>query len=144
MIRVAMTLELSSQRNDAIAYFTCSGLSRHLELFFQNHSQELFLHYRPWSSWSLSEICVSVIDIFWHEVFMVRNTIKNGQYWCLAVICRKQSASNMQFHLIVVSIFLKTCVKNHGDSSSQLLERRVWLVRIKALLLGCCKLFSLL
>ena len=25
----------------------------------------------------------------------------------------------MQFHLIVVSIFLKTCVKDHGDSSSR-------------------------
>ena len=28
----------------------------------------------------------------------------------------------MQFHLIVVSIFLKTCVKDHGDTSSRLLE----------------------
>ena len=30
----------------------------------------------------------------------------------------------MQFHLIVVSIFLKTCVKDRGDSSSRLLERK--------------------
>ena len=34
----------------------------------------------------------------------------------------------MQFHLMVVSIFLKTCLKDHGDSSSRLLERRVLLV----------------
>ena len=42
MIRVAMALELSWQRNDAITYFTCSSMSRHWELFFQNRSQELF------------------------------------------------------------------------------------------------------
>ena len=42
----------------------------------------------------------------------------------------------MQFHLIVVSIFLKTCVKDHGDSSSRLLEKRVLLVCIEALLLA--------
>ena len=35
---------------------------------------------------------------------MVRNTVKNGQSWCSAVICRKRSAFDMQFHLIVVSI----------------------------------------
>ena len=39
-------------------------------------------------------------------------------------------------HLIEVSIFLKTCVKDHGDSSSRLLERRVSLVCIEALLLA--------
>ena len=42
----------------------------------------------------------------------------------------------MQFHLVVVSIFLKTCVKDHVDSSSRLLERRVLLVCIEALLLA--------
>ena len=56
---------------------------------------------------------------------MVRNTVKNGQSWCSVVICRKRSAFDMQFHLIVVSIFLKTSVKDQGDSSSRLLERRV-------------------
>ena len=29
--------------------------------------------------------------------------------------CRKRSALETQFHLIVVSIFLKTCVEVHGD-----------------------------
>ena len=78
---------------------------------------------------------LSVIEILWNEVFMVRNTVKNGQSWCLAVICRKQSAFDMLFYLTVVSIFLKTCVKDHEDSSSGLLERRIWLVCIEALLL---------
>ena len=87
-------------------------------------------------SWSLSEICKTVIEIFWDKVFMVRNTVKNGQSWCLAVVCRKRSAFDMQIHLIVVSIFLKTCVKDHGDSSTRLLERRVWLVGIERLLLA--------
>ena len=35
-----------------------------------------------------------------------------------------------------ISIFLKMWVKDHGDSSSQLLERRIWLVCIEALLLA--------
>ena len=59
---------------------------------------------------------------------MVRNTVKNGQSWCSAVICRKRSAFDMQFHLIVVSIFLKTCVKDHGDTSSQLFARKKYLI----------------
>ena len=61
---------------------------------------------------------------------------KKGKSWCLAVICRKRCAFDMQFHLIVVSIFLKTWVKDHGDSSGQLLQRRIWLVCIVALLLA--------
>ena len=37
-----MTSELLKQRNDAITYFTCSNISRHWELFFQNRLLELF------------------------------------------------------------------------------------------------------
>ena len=95
-----------------------------------------FLQQRPLCAWSLSEICKNVIEIFWDEVFMVRNIVKNGRTWCSAVICRKQSAFDVQFHLIVVSILLKTCVKDHGDNSSRLLERRIWLVCIEVLLLA--------
>ena len=73
---------------------------------------------------------------FGKKFVMVRNTVKNWQSWCSTVICAKRSAFDMQFHLILVSIFLKTCVKDHGDSSSRLLERRVLLVCIKALLLA--------
>ena len=53
-------------------------------------------------------------------------------------------AFDMQFHLIVVSIFLKTRVKDHGDSSSRLLERTISVVCIEALLLAICKHFGLL
>ena len=49
----------------------------------------------PQCSWSLSKICKSVIEIFWDEVFMVRNMVKNRQSWCLAVICRKWGAFNL-------------------------------------------------
>ena len=42
MIRFIMTSELSCQRNDAITYFTCSCISWHWELFFQNRSRKLF------------------------------------------------------------------------------------------------------
>ena len=67
---------------------------------------------------------------------MDRNTVQNGQSWCSAVICRKRSAFDMQFHLIVVSIFLKTGLKDQGVSSGRLPERRICLVCIEALLLA--------
>ena len=56
---------------------------------------------------------------------MLRNTVKNGQSCCSTVISTKRGAFDMQFHLIVVSIFLKTCVKDHADTSSRLLEKRI-------------------
>ena len=108
MIRVTTASELSQQRNDAITYFTCSSISWHWELFFENHSRERF----PPIAASMFEICKSVIEIFWDKDFVVRNTVKNGQSWCSAIICRKRSAFATQFHLIVVSIFLKTRVKD--------------------------------
>ena len=42
--------------------------------------------------------------------------MKAGQSWCSAVICRNRSDFEMQFRLIVVSIFLKTCVKDRGST----------------------------
>ena len=36
--------------------------------------------------------------------FLWLETVKNGQTWCLAIICRERGASDMQFHLIVVSM----------------------------------------
>ena len=38
---------------------------------------------------------------------------------------KKRFNFHPQLHLIVVSIFWKTCVKDHGDSSSRLLEKRI-------------------
>ena len=69
-------------------------------------------------------------------VFMV---LRTGQSWCSAVICRKLSAFEMQVHLIVVSVFFKTYVKDHGGSSSRMLERRISLVRIEGSCFRFCK-----
>ena len=66
----------------------------------------------------------SVIEIFWNEIFIIRNTVRKGKSWCLVVICRKRSAFDLLFHVIVVLIFLKTCVKDRGDSSAWLLESK--------------------
>ena len=60
------------------------------------------------------------INILWLEI-----RYKNRQSWRSAVICRKRSAFDMPFNLIVVSIFLKTRVKDQGDGSRRLLERRI-------------------
>ena len=81
MISVAMTSELSQQRNYAITYFTCSSISRHWELFFQNRSQELFppIATSMFVTFKRNLICERVIEIFWDEVFMVRYTVKDGQ-----------------------------------------------------------------
>ena len=38
---------------------------------------------------------------------------------------KKAKSFEMQFHLIVVSVFLKAHVKDKGDSSRQLLVRRL-------------------
>ena len=43
----------------------------------------------------------------------------------MAVIRRKQSAFDMQFDLIVVTISIKMCVKDRRDRSGRLLERRI-------------------
>ena len=50
-------------------------------------------------------------------------SLENPGVWPLSV--ENKALLTMQFHLIVVSIFLKTCVKDHGDSSGRLLERRI-------------------
>ena len=50
-------------------------------------------------------------------------SLENLGVWLLSV--ENKVLLTMQFHLIVVSICLKTCVKDHGDSSGRLLERRI-------------------
>ena len=49
------------------------------------------------------------------KFLMCKNTVKTEQSWSSAVICRKRGPFETQFHLIVASNFLKTCVKDHGD-----------------------------
>ena len=108
---------------------------RHYLFYFSNNSR----HWEPykiiqrsffspiWSprcSWSLSKMCKSVIEIFWGEVFIVINTVRKGVSWCLAVICRKRSAFDMQFNLVVVLIYLKTCVKDRRDSSASIARKK--------------------
>ena len=46
---------------------------------FQNSSRKLFSPIAASIFVSLSEICKSVIEIFWDEDFMVINTVKHGQ-----------------------------------------------------------------
>ena len=58
--------------------------------------------------------------------FIVKNTVKkkeNLDFWPLSV--ENEALLTMQFHPIVVSIFLKPFVKDRGDSSGRLLERRI-------------------
>ena len=50
-------------------------------------------------------------------------SLENLGVWPLSV--ENKALLTMQFHLIVVSIFLKTCVKDHGDSFGRLLERSI-------------------
>ena len=50
---------------------------------------------------------------------------KTGQSWFSAVISTKQDTFEMQLHIIVVSVFQKTCNKDHQDSSSRLLKKKI-------------------
>ena len=79
MIKVAMTSELSQQRNDAITYYTYSNIS-HWELFLQNRSGELFPPIVASMFVKLKRNCKSVIEIFWDEVFIVRNKVKKENF----------------------------------------------------------------
>ena len=105
MSNVMLTTELSKQRNDVTFHFTCSPISRHWKsLFFIIDQGSLFLHTCPnvrevWARPSYE----SFLEVFWDEIFMVRNIVKTGQSSCSAVIVRKWRAFEMQFHLIEVS-----------------------------------------
>ena len=63
--------------SNEITYFTCSRISRHWELFFQNRSRKLI----PLIATSMFEIYQSVIKVLWDEVFMNTNKLKLGQSW---------------------------------------------------------------
>ena len=60
-------------------------------------------------------------------------SLENLGVWPLSV--ENKALLTMQFQLIVVSTFLKTCVKDHGDSFGRLLERSICIVCIKGLIL---------
>ena len=50
---------------------------------FHNWSGKLVPPYLPQCSWSLSETYESFFEVFWDEIFMVRDIVKTGQSWCL-------------------------------------------------------------
>ena len=86
----------------------------------QNRSQELFSPIRsPRCSWSLSRSLRGSL-----RNFGMKNTVRKGKSWLLAVICRKRSAFDLLFHLLVALIFSTTYVKDRGDSSAWLLESK--------------------
>ena len=58
-----------------LPYSTCSNIS-HWELFLQNRSGELFPPTVASMFVKLKRNCKSVIEIFWDEVFIVKNTVK--------------------------------------------------------------------
>jgi len=58
----------------------------------------------------------SVIEIFWDEDFMVRNTVKKGQSWCSAVICRRRSYRRAYLFQVPKAVFTQYWIafaKNH-------------------------------
>ena len=78
MIRVAMTSKLSQQRNDAITYFTSAiilgigNLTKSFTgAFFSNTVASMFVKFK--------QNLKSVIEIFWNEVFIIRNTVRKGK-----------------------------------------------------------------
>ena len=46
-------------------------------------TESLPFSYLPQCSWSLSETYESFFEVFWDEIFMVRDIVKTGQSWCL-------------------------------------------------------------
>ena len=145
MIRVTMTSELSQKWSNAITYFTCSPGN----IFFSKIvHRSFFLQQLPRCSWSLRKIYESERlqdSLRWQALLRLeRNIVKTWQSWCSAVIYRKhwQSAFELKFRLILFLFFLKTCVKDHGNSFSRLLEKRIWIVCIEALWLAAFETFS--
>ena len=104
MSNVMLTTELWKQRNDVTFHFTCSPISRHWKsLFFIIAQGSLFLYTSPNVREVWARPIESFFEVFWDEIFMVRNIVKTGQSWCSAVIFRKWGAFERQFHLIEVS-----------------------------------------
>ena len=109
-------------------YFSALGtvlLKSFMGQLFPLIATSMFMHFKQ-----------NLLDRYRDILFMVRDIVKTGQSWCSVIICRKQSTFEGQFLLILVSIFWKTCVKDHRESFSRFLERRIWLVCITALLVS--------
>ena len=119
MIRVTRTSELSQQRNDAITYFTCSLISWYWELFFHHRSRELYPPIAA-SMFVKAKSVKALSRYFGIKFLQLEIRLETGQSYCSAIIL---NAFDIQFHFIVVPIFLKTSIKDDGDGSTRLLER---------------------
>ena len=107
-------------------FFLKPSISRLYEFFFQHRLRVLFL---PTVASMFVMFKRNLLERYrdilgWRFLRSEISTVKTGQSWCSAVIRRKRSAFETPFHLLVVSIFLKTCVEDNGDSFSRLQERR--------------------
>ena len=146
MIRVTMTSELSQKRSNAITYFTCSPG----DVFFSRIVHRSFFFYPVAASMFMKSARNLWVRAFTRSfemtwIFKARNTVKTWQLsWCSAVIYRKhwQRAFELKFRLTVFLFFLETCGKDHGNSFSWLVEKRIWIVCIEALWLSAFKTFS--
>ena len=64
------------------------------------------------------------MKFLWSEIS--KKKMDNLNVWPFSVEREElRSAFGMQFHHIAVSIFLKTCMEDHGHSYSRLQERRI-------------------
>ena len=71
-------------------------------------------------------ICKSVIEIFAAVKFLSLEIRYKKENLDVRPLSEEKGAPlPSKFYLIVVSIFLKTCVKDHEDNSGQLLQRRI-------------------
>ena len=77
-----MTSELSQQRNDAIAYITCSNISRHRELFLQNRSRKLFSQIVVYNNNNNLLIGCSITRVVYIEVLITRCRSVTGVQTC--------------------------------------------------------------
>ena len=55
---------------------------------------------------------MSVIEIFWEEFFMVRNTVKNGQTGCSTVICTNEALLNAILPHGSFNLFKNVCERS--------------------------------
>ena len=70
MIRVATTSELSWQPNDLLTILLAAVYSGTGNCFSKIVNRSFILQQRPRCSLRLSEICKSVIEKFWDEVYI--------------------------------------------------------------------------
>ena len=82
MISVLLTSELSLQRSDVIAYFTCSVISRHWEVFFSKiFHGSFFLQQLPQYSQVEQNSCERNQDILLKTRHLQQNSAHRSPYF---------------------------------------------------------------